>query len=263
MKIDIYTGKNHAILPAHLAIEGGPFLDVVVGSPPYNVGAKYDGYYDSMSDLTYLDALGRSFREIHRALKPSGSFFLNLGFPPSKGNLHYAVVEEVRRCFHVQNRIVWLKAVTIHQRSFGHFQPLSGSRRLNSLFEDVLHLTHTEDVKLDRLAIGVPYADPTNTTRWKHGRALHCRGNVWFIPYKTVRKHRATPAEFPPELPWHCIQLHGGTGLTVCDPWVGGGNSLKACLSPPLIVDRFIGIDVSPVYTARVRELAKQMEDEE
>jgi hypothetical protein len=34
------------------------------------------------------------------------------------------------------------------------------------------------------LAIGVPYADPSNITRWKHtgGKNLRCRGNNWYVP---------------------------------------------------------------------------------
>ena len=43
-------------------------------------------------------------------------------------------------------------------------------------------------VPLERLAVGVTYADKSNIARWGHteGRDKRCRGNNWFVPYETI-----------------------------------------------------------------------------
>jgi site-specific DNA-methyltransferase (adenine-specific) len=71
--------------------------------------------------------------------------------------------------------------------------------------------------------VGVPYADKSNIARWGHtaGRDLHCRGNTWFIPYRTIqnrRRDRPHPATFPVELASNCIRLHGKKSAVVMDP---------------------------------------------
>jgi len=106
------------------------------------------------------------------------------------------------------------------------------------------------DVPLDRLAVGVPYQDKTNVGRWKSAaRDLRCRGNTWFIPYRTIRsreKQRPHPASFPVKLPMMCVSLHGldRTRLVV-DPFLGIGNSALACAR--LGVD-FLGFEIDDEY---------------
>ena len=59
--------------------------------------------------------------------------------------------------FALQNEIAWIKAITVEGRSFGHFAPISGNRFLNPCHETIFHFTKSGNVKLDRLAVGVPY----------------------------------------------------------------------------------------------------------
>jgi site-specific DNA-methyltransferase (adenine-specific) len=102
---------------------------------------------------------------------------------------------------------------------------------VNDLQEFVFHLTRTGMTPLDRLALGVPYAEKSNIKRWNHTRArdLRCRGNVWFIPYKTIRsrkRDRPHPATFPEELATYCIKIHGTKGeIVMIDPFIGIGQS--------------------------------------
>ena len=69
-----------------------------------------------------------------------------------------------------------------------HFKPLPGKRLLHGCYEYIFHFTKTGQVPLDRLAIGVPYQDKSNVTRWNGaGQDLRCRGNTWFMLYRTIR----------------------------------------------------------------------------
>jgi hypothetical protein len=80
----------------------------------------------------------------------------------------------------------------------GHYKPITSRRFVHDCHEFIFHLTKRGDVLLDRLALGVPYADKSNIARWGHtaGRDLHCRGNTWFIPYRTVLETDLTRQRF-------------------------------------------------------------------
>src|SRR5215831_9636856 len=59
-------------------------VDVVVTSPPYNIGLNYNNNYkDNLSQDKYLRWIEDVGIEIKRVLKDDGSFFLNIGNIPS------------------------------------------------------------------------------------------------------------------------------------------------------------------------------------
>jgi site-specific DNA-methyltransferase (adenine-specific) len=231
--------------------------------------------------------------QVRRILKPTSSFFLNIGAAPSNPMLPHEIVIELRDLFVLQNTIHWVKSIAIHSapekaemrdphlnplpgqgeadakrrvrvestiRSFGHFKPISSKRFLNDCHEYLFHFTKTGHVELDRLAIGVPYQDKSNIARWSHTRGsdLRCRGNTWFIPYKTIQsraKERPHPATFPVQLAEWCIKLHGPAGAgrveTMLDPFLGIGNSAVA--AQRCGVKKFIGFEIDESYLAEAK----------
>lgn len=54
-------------------------IDVIVTSPPYNIGKKYNEYYDRMKEDGYLKWLYEIAQKSYSVLKFNGSFFLNIG----------------------------------------------------------------------------------------------------------------------------------------------------------------------------------------
>ena len=128
-------------------------------------------------------------------LEPDGSFFLNISGSSSRPWLPFELIVRLRPLFVLQNHITWIKSIATEGDAVGHFKPIGGTRFLHHAHEHIFHLTLTGDVKLDRLAIGVPFKDKSNIARRGHARDLRCRGNTWFIPYETVQSKRA---EVPP-----------------------------------------------------------------
>lgn len=228
-------------------------VKVVVTSPPYNIGKKYRSYADNRND--YFHWMNDVFVEIERVLADDGHFFLQVGGTPSNPMLPHHLLEVATRHFKLQNEIAWVKSISIGDDSFGHFKPINSDRFINSNFEYIFHLTKTGSVGLDRLAVGVPFADPSNIKRWKHGKSKRCRGSVWFIPYETVRDQEGKfdhPAGFPLELPKRCIQLSGAReGDLILDPFLGTGTTLVA--AKLLGVDG-IGIELDPGYIATAKK---------
>ena len=243
-------------------------IDLVVTSPPYNLGIAYGKYFDRGKREDYLRWCREWAAELRRLLKPTGSFFLNLGASPSNPMLPHEVVLQLRDLFFLQNTIHWIKAITIEEEkgpplSRGHFKPINSRRFLNDCHEYIFHLTPSGRTPIDRLALGVPYADKSNIARWRHtrGRDRRCRGNTWFIPYKTISrrdKHRPHPATFPVELAENCIRLHGvQKNLTMLDPFLGIGNSALA--AQRCGIRKFLGFEIDETYFAEAkRRIAAQ-----
>ena len=194
-------------------------VDLVVTSPPYNLGIRYSKFSDRADRAGYLHWCKTWAAEIARLLKADGSFFLNVGASPANPMFPHQIVLELRDLFVLQNTIHWIKSISIEEKngrivSRGHFKPISSRRFLNDCHEYVFHFTKSGRVEIDRLALGVPYQDKSNIARWSHtsGRDRRCRGNTWFIPYETIQsraKERPHPATFPVELAEWCIKLHG------------------------------------------------------
>jgi|SRR5579862_619506 len=232
-------------------------VDVVVTSPPYNIGIDYGTYQDTKSEDEYLDWCEEWAAGIAEVLRPDGSFFLNLGDSSENPFFAFSVAMRVGQLFKLQNTIHWIKAISIERDadviSYGHFKPINSPRFVNDCHEYVFHFTPEGRSKIDRLAVGVPYTDKSNIRRWSHtnGRDKRCRGNTWFVPYKTIHQRatqRPHPATFPTELAAKCIRLHGKQSCTVLDPFLGIGHSALAAKECGDLVEQFIGFDIDEEY---------------
>ncbi|MGE5244354.1 MAG: DNA-methyltransferase [Betaproteobacteria bacterium] len=237
-------------------------VDVIVTSPPYNLGIRYNRYQDSLSQAEYLEWTNRWVAAAARVLRPEGSLFLNVGAKPSDPWTALDVAQAVRPHLRLQNIIHWVKSITVDRAAagtaagltrdlaVGHYKPINSDRFLNDCQEFVFHFTPGGATRLDRLAIGVPYQDQSNVGRWRAAAdGLRCRGNTWFIPYDTIQRRdrdRPHPATFPPKLPEQCLRLHGLSRVAVAmDPFTGLGSTAVACAR--LGVD-FVGSDIDETY---------------
>ena len=251
-------------------------VDVIVTSPPYNIGIAYKTHRDTLPRGEYLDWMERVAIEAKRILKEDGSFFLNVGQKPTDPWVAMDVANRFRGHFVLQNIIYWIKSIAIEKGligdysglaqdvAVGHFKPIASPRFLHDCVEPIFHFTKKGDVRLDRLAIGVKYQDKSNIGRWKWAKQdLRCRGNTWFIPYQTIwsrDKQRPHPATFPVLLPEMCIKLHGlAKTKLVLDPLIGIGSTALACQR--LGVD-FIGFEIDEEYIKEAeRRLMKKAEN--
>ena len=224
-------------------------VDVVITSPPYNIGLSYNSYSDRLSNDDYLEWLGRVFSAIERVLKPGGSFFLNIGATNQNPWLAFDVAQQARNLFVLQNHIVWAKSISIGDDSHGHFKPINSARFLNNTYEDLFHFTKSGEVPLDRKAVGVPFKYKANIARFGHAEDKRCRGNVWYVPYDTVRSRAEKsnhPATYPVTFAEQCILLHGVyPGGVVLDPFLGTGTTLVAAARHGL---RGVGIELDRTY---------------
>ena len=236
-------------------------VDLVITSPPYNLGIRYGKYSDREDRQSYLGWCQTWAEQVRRVLKERGSFFLNIGAAPSNPMLPHEIIFQLRDLFTLQNTIHWVKSIAIDDRTFGHFKPISSKRFVNDCHEYIFHFSKTGQVELDRLALGVPYQDKSNIARWSHtgGSDKRCRGNTWFIPYQTIQsreKERPHPATFPVQLAEWCIKLHGASRVkTMLDPFLGIGNSAMAAKNCE--ISRFIGFEIDNDYLDEAKRRLK------
>jgi site-specific DNA-methyltransferase (adenine-specific) len=251
-------------------------IDVMVTSPPYNLGIRYSTYDDTIPRSEYLEWTERWLRAASDALAPHGSLFLNVGAKPTDPWTALDVAQAARSRFRLQNTIHWIKSIAIEKSlagarsgltddlAVGHYKPINSRRFLNDCHEFVFHFTPEGNTPLDRHAVGVRYQDQSNVARWQAaGGGVRCRGNTWFIPYDTIQsreKERPHPATFPARLPEMCLRLHGlDRTHTVADPFMGLGSTAVACATLGV---NFVGIELDEGYlreaVARVRAVLDQ-----
>ena len=247
-------------------------VDVVVTSPPYNIGSRYGQYDDSRPRDQYLDWLEEWGSVVSGVLSEQGSVFLNIGAKPSDPWIPFEVLFRLRQYFVLQNVIHWIKSIALDREDLGrdtgvqgnlavgHYKPINSKRFVNDCHEYIFHLTKSGGVELDRLAVGVEYQDKSNQKRWgAGGKGRRCRGNAWFVPYQTIRSRqhdRPHPATFPVKIPRRCIQLHGVERTRmVLDPFLGLGHTGLACRE--LGVD-FAGFEIDPEYFAEAGRLLER-----
>jgi site-specific DNA-methyltransferase (adenine-specific) len=247
-------------------------VDVIVTSPPYNLGIDYSRYDDRLSPAEYLDWTGRWVAAAARVLRPEGSLFLNVGAKPSDPWTALDVAQAVRPHLRLQNIIHWVKSIAIERAAagaaaglagdlaVGHYKPINSRRYLNDCHEFVFHFTPHGRTALDRLALGVAYQDKSNIARWRGASSgLRCRGNTWFIPYETIQQRdrdRPHPATFPSRLPEQCLRLHGLSRIQLAmDPFLGLGSTAVACVRTGV---NFIGADIDEIYLTQAVDRAAQ-----
>ncbi|HEY7507381.1 MAG TPA: site-specific DNA-methyltransferase [Nitrososphaera sp.] len=234
-------------------------VDVVVTSPPYNIGISYGTYDDTLPRDQYLAWMDQVGVAVKRALAENGSFFLNIGNKPKDQWIAWDVASVLRKHFVLQNVVHWVKSIAIAKSdvgnypniagdiAVGHFKPIVSERFVNDCHEYIFHFTRSGQTRLDKLAIGIPYQDKTNIGRWKAAKSdRRDRGNTWFIPYETIqnKSERPHPATFPVKLPEMCIKLHG-TSKLVADPFTGIGSTAVAAMNLGV---SFVGFEIDKEY---------------
>ena len=220
----IIQGDYQKLLPS---MQPGT-VDVVITSPRYNFGKNYPGVNDHTSNEVYFKEMRELATGTLRVTREDGACFINVGTRAADPLHDMQVAQEfIKAGWTLQERIIWQKA---DEEGNGHFTPINSEHHLNNLWESIFLFTKTGKVQLDRLAIGIPYKDQANIKRWKHGKSVHCRGDIWFIKYETIqdrgRDRQGHEATFPRELVVRCLRLIecGRKGLRVLDPCCGTGT---------------------------------------
>lgn len=206
-------------------------FDLIVTSPPYNIGKEYErrGSLDS-----YLSSQSRVIAECVRLLSPTGSICWQVGNHVTRTGevvpldlMLYPVFKS--HGLQLRNRIVW------------HFEHgLHCSKRLSGRHETILWFTKTGKYYFSVDPIRVPSKYP-NKKAFKGPKRGQLSGNplgknpgdVWIIPNVKSNHVEKTihPCQFPVELIERLVLSLTKEGDAVLDPYMGVGSSIIAALA--------------------------------
>ena len=200
-------------------------VDLIVSSPPYNIGKKYE----QRANLEeYLKKQEQVLKECHRVLKPSGSIFWQVGVYVDNDGGHVPLDIKFFNIFDsfgmsMRNRIVWLRPHGLH-----------ATRRYSCRYETMLWFV--KDAKnykfiLDPIKVPQKYQ---NKKAWKgeNKGELTCDpigknpGDVWaFRNVKHNHEEQTThPCQFPEDMIERIVLSTTEKGDTVFDPYMGTGT---------------------------------------
>jgi adenine-specific DNA-methyltransferase len=205
-------------------------VQLVVTSPPYNIGKEYE---KKLQLRDYLQLQEKVIHECVRVLADSGSLCWEVGNFVDNGSIIpldialYPIFNSLGLV--MRNRIIW---------SFGH--GLHCSRRFSGRYETILWFTRDTDnyvFNLDPVRIPQKYPGKKYFKGPKAGQ-YSCNplgknpGDVWDIP--NVKNNHvektAHPCQFPVELIERLVLSMSNAGDWVLDPFVGTGTSIIAAI---------------------------------
>ncbi len=207
--------------------------DLMVTSPPYNVGKDYDL---DLSLSEYLDFIEKVLRETHRVLIPGGRVAFNvanLGRKPYIPlNSHVAAIaNEIG--FLMRGEIIWMKGKGASGSCAWGSWMSAGNPTLRDLHEYILIFSKH---RFDKPLKGV--------STISRDEFMAATTSIWDIPAESARKI-GHPAPFPVKLVERLIHLYSYEGDLVLDPFMGSGTTAVAALK---CKRRFVGYETNPQY---------------
>lgn len=204
-------------------------MQLIVTSPPYNIGKSYER---RMSLDRYVAEQQLVIEECVLLLRPTGSIFWQVGNHVQSGEIFpldvilYPIF--ARRGLKLRNRIVW------------HFEHgLHCSNRLSGRHETILWFTKSDDYtfNLDPIRVPSKYPGKKYFEGPKRGELSgnplgKNPGDVWIFP-NVKNNHvekRIHPCQFPVELVERLVLSLSDAGDNVLDPYMGVGTAVAAAV---------------------------------
>jgi DNA modification methylase len=217
------------------------FAQLIISSPPYNLGKAYE----KATELdAYLISLAPVADELVRLLSPKGSLCWQVGNYVENGEVYpldifyYPFFK--KRGLKLRNRIIW------------HFEHgLHASKRFSGRYETMLWFTKTDEYTFNLDSVRVPSKYP-GKTHFKGEKRGQPSGNplgknpsdawriiaqdwetaFWEIPNVKANHPEKTlhPCQFPIELVERCVLALTNEDDWVLDPFSGVGSALVAAL---------------------------------
>jgi adenine-specific DNA-methyltransferase len=216
-------------------------FDLIITSPPYNVGKSYE---TKTSIEDYLGTQEEIIKELVRVLSDKGSLCWEVGNYVNKGEVfpldifYYQIFKKYG--LKLRNRIIWY---------FGH--GLHASNRFSGRYETILWFTKSNDYifNLDNVRIPAKYpgkkhfkgpnkGKPSGNPLGKNPSDIweilleDWENEIWNIPNVKSNHPEKTehPCQFPIELTERCILALTNEKSWVLDPFAGVGSTSIAAI---------------------------------
>lgn len=227
---------------------------LVVTSPPYNIGKEYE---KKLNLKKYIDQQAAVITECVRALSDQGSICWQVGNYVDDGSIIpldtvlYPIFNDLG--LKMRNRIIW------------HFEHgLHCSKRFSGRYETIIWFTKTKDYFFNLDPVRVPQKYP-GKKYFKGPKAgeYSCNplgknpGDIWVIPNVKSNHVEKTehPCQFPVELIERLVLSLTKEDDWVLDPFLGTGTSVVAAIKHNR---KGAGAEIFPKYINIAHERIKQ-----
>lgn len=219
-------------------------VDLIVSSPPYNLGKEYES--KQALDI-YLQEQTALLHQCSRILKKTGSIFWQTGAFADKGMLipldirFFPILES---CGLIpRNRIIWARQHGLHAQ-----------KKFSCRHETILWFTKSDSYKFNLDAIRVPqkYQNKKHFRGHRKGE-LSCNpdgknpGDIWMFRNVKHNHEEQTihPCQFPEDLVARIILATTEKNDIVLDPYIGTGTVAVVARD---YERHFIGAEIEPKY---------------
>jgi len=248
-------------------LNDGPegWIDLVFADPPFNIGYLYHGYNDEQKTEDYLKFSEDWMTVVHRALKPTGSFYLAIG---DEYAADLAVIARRQIGFHMRNWIIW-------HYTFGQ----QTKKMFAKSHTHILYFTKSkpgaglENITFNADAVRVASARQTTYADVRANPKGKLPDDTWYLrPQETPDEFFAGDSDtwnvsrvcgtFKEREGWHGCQMpiqvldriikaSSNPGDIVLDPFNGSGTTV---VSAALLDRKYVGIDQSKEYVEFARK---------
>lgn len=250
-------------------------VDLSFADPPFNIGYEYDVYEDRKAADHYLDWCRGWIGQLHRVLKPNGTFWLAIG-DEFAAELKMIAQREVG--FTCRSWVVWYYTFGVNctkkfSRSHAHlFHFVKNPRDFTFNSEQVRVPSARQLVYGDgranpagRLpddtwiipphAVDMMAGDKTFTLRPQDlPTGFRPDEDTWYFPRVAgTFKQRAGwhGCQMPEQLLGRIIRACSNPGEVVLDPFGGSGTTLAVAKK---LGRRYLGFELSPEYAANIQK---------
>jgi len=219
-------------------------IHLMVTSPPYNVGKKYD---ENLTLNGYREFLRKVWSEVKRVLVPGGRACINIANLGRKPYipLHVFIVEDMLDLgFLMRGEIIWNKGAS--------GSPSTAWGSWLSAKNPVLRDVHEYILVFSKGMFSRGNLRRKSTISKEE--FLEFTKSVWTFPAEPATKI-GHPAPFPVELPYRLIQLYTFEGEIVLDPFMGSGQTAIAAVKTRR---HYVGYDINEEYTKLAERRIKE-----
>ena len=210
-------------------------IDLVVTSPPYNIGIDYGICKDNLEWNEYLSWNNKWINEIYKVLRDDGRFVLNVLVNVNSQNIRQQPLLDFGNLIR-KNKLkihaitFWIDATRVKYTAWGSWKSASMPYIYNP-FEAIIISYKNSWKKLKKGKDTISKED-------------FIKGVSGIYNFGT-EKRKFNPAPFPYKLPALFIELLTFKDEVVLDPFIGSGTTAVAC---ERLNRRWIGIEINPEY---------------
>ena len=237
-------------------------VDLAFADPPFNIGYDYDEYDDRQEAEAYLDWSRQWLGGVHRALKPSGTFWLAIG-DEYAADLKVIAAREFG--FVCRSWVIWYYTFGVHcKKKF--------ARSHAHLFHFV---KDAKDFAFNIEAIRVPsarqlvYADsranpagrvPDDTWILRPQdipEGFQAESDTWYVPRVcgTFKERKGWHGcQMPEQILGRIIKVSSNAGNVVLDPFAGSGTTLAVAKK---LGRHWVGFELSKEYARQAQARLK------